>query len=89
MTRAAIYADIDAERARQAAKWSGPHHWGAGDCSSADVPEPVKVAVLVEEVGEVAMAMLDLERADLRRELVQVAAVAIAWVEALDREEGR
>ena len=89
MTRAAIYRDIDAERARQAAKWGGPHHWGTGDCSSSDVPEPVKVAVLVEEVGEVAMAMLDLNRADLRRELVEVAAVAVAWVEALDREEGR
>ncbi len=83
MTRDDIAAAIASERSRQAAKWGGDHGWGSGDCSSGRVPEPVKVAVLTEEVGEVARAMLDGDRAALRTELVQVAAVAYAWLEAL------
>ena len=53
------------------------------DCSSLDVPPIVKVAVLTEETGEVARAVLDDDTADLIRELVQVAAVAVAWLESL------
>ena len=45
------------------------------------------LAILVEEVGEVARAFLDNEgdtkRGDLVTELVQVAAVASAWAESL------
>jgi NTP pyrophosphatase (non-canonical NTP hydrolase) len=41
--------------------------------------------VLVEEVGEVAKAQQDETDAELRAELIQVAAVAVAMVEALDR----
>jgi hypothetical protein len=58
MTREAIYALIEAERARQAARWAGPHDWGSGDCSSPRVLPIVKVAVLTEECGEVARAAL-------------------------------
>lgn len=83
MKRAAVYADIDAERAKQAEKWGGPHLWGAGDCSSRDVSDPVKAAVLAEECGEVARAVLDSDPESLRNELIQVAAVAVAWLEAL------
>jgi NTP pyrophosphatase (non-canonical NTP hydrolase) len=86
MTRAAIYAAIDAERVRQAEKWGPPHPWGQGDCSSLLVDETVKVAVLAEECGEVARAVLDARHGDMRRELVQVAAVAVAWLEAFDEE---
>lgn len=75
---------IDTERVRQREKWSGPHAWGEGDCSSSDVPESVKVLVLTEEVGEVARAVLDHAPVDqLRTELTQVAAVCVAWLEAL------
>ena len=75
---------IRAERARQAAKWDGEHEWGYGDCSSPGVPTPVKVMVLGEEFGEVARAVLDsAPLAELRDELVQVAAVAVAWLEGL------
>jgi hypothetical protein len=81
MTREDIYAAIDLERMRQAAKWDREHEWGYGDCSSSDVPEPVKVMALTEECGEVARAVLD--RAGLRNELIQVAAVAVAWLEGL------
>lgn len=83
MTRDEIFAAIAAERARQHDKWGRAHSWGFGDCSSPDVAEPVKAAVLAEEVGEVARAMLDGNREALRTELVQVAAVAVAWLESL------
>jgi hypothetical protein len=84
MNRAEIYAQIDLERLRQAAKWNREHEWGYGDCSSVKVPEPVKAAVLAEECGEVARAMLD-GGAGLKTELIQVAAVAVAWLEGLER----
>lgn len=83
--RADIYAAIDAERTRQAEKWGGKHPWGQGDCSSPLLAPIVKAAVLSEECGEVARAVLDLHPNDdqLRTELIQVAAVAVAWLEAL------
>jgi hypothetical protein len=87
MTRGAVYAAIDAERTRQAAKWNGEHAWGSGDCSSRAVDEAVKSTVLTEECGEVARAVLDARHEDMRRELIQVAAVAVAWLEAFDEEE--
>jgi hypothetical protein len=83
MTRADVYSLIDAERVRQAEKWTHSHEWGYGDCSSIDVRPIVKAAVLSEECGEVARAVLDHDDRNLRRELVQVAAVAVAWLESL------
>jgi hypothetical protein len=83
VTRTAILDAIAAERARQSGLWDRHHAHGHGDCSSAAVPDAVKVAVLAEEAGEVARAFLDGDRNGLRRELVQVAAVAQAWLEAL------
>jgi len=82
-TRSQIYALIDLERSRQFDKWGGPHAWGDGDCSSPAVEDIVKVAVLSEESGEVARAVLDADIDQLRTELIQVAAVAVAWLEAL------
>lgn len=79
----AIFADITAERERQQDKWGHVHDWGKGDCSSPYVPEVVKVAVLAEECGEVARAVLDRDDTALRTELTQVAAVAVAWLEHL------
>lgn len=102
VTRDEILAAIDAERDRQRSKWNDSgytHEWGYGDCSSNMVPVIVKVAVLTEEVGEVARAVLDggkftgraddtspnaaASREQLRREVVQVAAVAIAILEGM------
>lgn len=85
MTRAEVFALIDAERVRQSAKWSGPHSWGSGDCSSPMLRDEVKAVVLAEECGEVARAVLD--RAGLAEELVQVAAVAVAWLECIDAQD--
>ena len=75
-----LIAAIEAERDRQAAKWTAAHSWGHGDCSSGDVPPIVKAAVLGEECGEVARAVLERDGDGLRKELVQVAAVACAWL---------
>jgi len=83
MTRESIWDAILAERDRQHELWNGPHMWGHGDCSSQDVPAPVKAAVLAEECGEVAKAMLDGCTTDLTSELIQVAAVAVAWLESI------
>ena len=82
MNRADVYRLIDAERERQAILWLQPHDWGVGDCSSPDVQPIVKAAVLSEETGEVARAILD--KSDPLEELVQVAAVAVAWLEGME-----
>lgn len=89
MTREEIWAAIELERLRQAAKWDREHDWGYGDCSSHDVPPIVKAAVLMEECGEVAQALLDGTGDRLRAELIQVAAVAVAWLESLNVKVSR
>lgn len=81
--RELVYRAIDAERDRQSEKWGGRHAWGTGDCSSSAVPVTVKACVLNEEVGEVNRAVLEQDRTALRRELEHVAAVAVAWLEAM------
>ena len=83
MNRDHIYEMISAERHRQTTKWAQPHDWGTGDCSSQHVHPLVKLAVLQEEAGEVARAVLDMEASDLRTELTQTAAVCVAWLESL------
>lgn len=83
MQRSDAYALIDAERQRQHDKWTRCHDWGYGDCSSSAVFLPTKSMVLTEECGEVARAVLDGDTDSLRQELVQVAAVAVAWLESM------
>ena len=69
-----IHQDVLNERARQDAKWGeqnhAPHKW---------------LAILLEEAGEAACAVLDGHRANYREEMVHVAAVALAALAALDR----
>jgi hypothetical protein len=82
-----VYDDIDEERWRQASKWNQAHEWGVGDCSSNGVALTTKVAVLTEEIGEVARAVLDKSpHAHLRSELIQVAAVSVAIIEWIDTQ---
>jgi len=76
----AVFQDVAAERARQDAEWGTTGH----------TPE-VWLAILTEEVGEVAREVLGLRfgeaakcHGDLRTELVQVAAVAVSAIESLD-----
>jgi NTP pyrophosphatase (non-canonical NTP hydrolase) len=74
---------IRAERVRQERlKAMGKFHHTAADV---DLPCVLKLPILTEEVGEVARALCD--GTNLREELVQVAAVALAWVEALEKME--
>lgn len=50
-------------------------------------PKEIRLAVLVEEVGEVAKALQDGNRQNLEEELTQVAAVAQRWLEKLQKED--
>lgn len=74
MTRDKIFREIRAERSRQDAKW--------GKVSTRrDAPW---LAILMEEVGEVATETMDEHSINLKleEELIQVAAVAVAWLES-------
>lgn len=46
------------------------------------------MAILVEELGEACDEIAQGDTAALREELIQVAAVAVQWVEAIDRRAG-
>ena len=83
MNREAIYDAISEERQRQHDKWGALHAWGYGDCSSHQVSPVTKVAILTEELGEVARAVLDHDSDQIGTELIQLAAVAVAWLESL------
>jgi NTP pyrophosphatase (non-canonical NTP hydrolase) len=69
-------------------------------CASAGRDNFQRLAILLEEVGEAARAALELgnlshdkhspdARKQLRKELVQIAAVAVAFVEGLDADVER
>jgi hypothetical protein len=83
MNRDDIYGLINEERARQNEKWGHAH----------PVPWAVWVMVMTEEMGEVARATHDImfgtvgnreeNMANLKRELTQVAACAVWWLEEL------
>lgn len=76
------------ERARQIARWGGRSGDGVENPSQSNY---MRLRVLAEEFGEVAEAMGRTEDGngtrDLKTELIQVAAVAVAWIEALEDEE--
>jgi NTP pyrophosphatase (non-canonical NTP hydrolase) len=75
--RRAILVEVSGERDRQDTKWGGVPGTNRRD-------DHTYAAVLGEEVGEVCRAWLERDVASLRAELVQTAAVAIAWIEELD-----
>lgn len=94
---AAVLAEVQAERERQDARWgpqnhpngTGMHFLKAGaenarrECEAAfDAGRGTWRHVLYEEVHE---ALAEKDPAALRAELVQVAAVAAAWIAAIDR----
>lgn len=51
-----------------------------------ECPLIVRLAMLTEEVGEVARAIQELDEQNLKEELVQIAAIAISWVARLEEE---
>ena len=70
-----ILLNIREERERQIDKWGDQNH----------KPDLTWLAILSEEVGEVAKGLLEEDSPlHIREELVQVAAVAAAWIEAID-----
>ena len=85
MTLDRALVDVRAERARQ------DELWGA----DRDLHPAIWHLILSEEAGEVANATQEMlatpgarthQLRHLRTELTHVAAVAIAWIEAIDRE---
>lgn len=88
-----VYPAVHAERLRAHAK----HAAGAsGSMESKPWDHPIWLAVLGEEYGEVARVLCEDElgslagpahvRERLREELVQVAAMACAWIDAIEQE---
>lgn len=74
--RETILMMVSAERDRQDVKWGGIPGLERRD-------EHTYAAVLGEEVGEACKAWLERDLESLREELVQVAAVAVAWLEEI------
>jgi NTP pyrophosphatase (non-canonical NTP hydrolase) len=72
--REQVFTLVGMERERQCEKWD-TYRLGWQDSNE------IKLAVLMEEVGEVARAILEGKELTLQEELIQVAAVAIAWLE--------
>lgn len=70
-----IINDIVKERNRQDVLWGADRDLSHGQW----------LVILVEEVGEVAKAMQEGDWKDIRTELIQVAAVCVAWLENIDR----
>ena len=76
-----LVLDLGIERARQDAKWGGVPGVDRRD-------DHTYAAVLGEEFGEVCKAWLERDVSGLREELIQVAAVALAWIEEIDNGGG-
>lgn len=79
MTRSEIVQLLLEERDKQDNKWGADRN----------LPELLWQCILSEETGEVANAVLELKHKvtgleDLKKELVQVAAVCMAWLEMYD-----
>lgn len=70
-----ILGDVLHERESQYEKWGQQDH-----------DEDRWMVILMEEVGEVARAIFDENPDNYRKELMQVAAVAVAAIEAFDRK---
>ncbi len=74
--RAAVMGRVWSERDRQDELW--PEQ---APGASAEPLDTSMVAILAEEIGEVAKAVLEGKAEDLRTELVQTAAVCVKWLE--------
>jgi hypothetical protein len=96
----AVLAEVQAERDRQDAQWGEQNHRdGTGALQQVLEADKAREAcqaafargdgtwmhVLIEEVFE---AFAEEDPSKVRAELVQVAAVAVAWIAAIDRRQG-
>jgi NTP pyrophosphatase (non-canonical NTP hydrolase) len=71
-----IFTAIIVERQHQDEKWGAQNH-----------ESHVWLAILLEEVGEVAKALLEKDFLGIIHEIIQVAAVCVAWLECLTRNK--
>lgn len=76
-----ILGHVRDERARQVSLFSSGDI--LFDCAEPTVHDGTRLQVLVEEVGEVARAMMEGTREDVFEELIQVAAVAVSCAEGV------
>lgn len=97
--RGKILAQVSEERDNQLAKWGEQHHpdgtgspeqqfqadWDRQVCKQADELGRLTWADILQE--EVSEAFAEGDAAKLRAELVQVAAVAAAWIEDIDSRD--
>ena len=84
-TEAALELVRDERRRQDGLKAAGRFAFTCADLA----PDLMKLPILAEEVGEVSRLLCEafqheLDEKRLREELVQVAAVALAWIEALE-----
>jgi NTP pyrophosphatase (non-canonical NTP hydrolase) len=77
--RPGVLSQIAAERRWQDQRWGGRPGVDR-------INEHTYAAVLGEEFGEVCKAWLERDIRHLRHELIQVAAVALAWIEEIDND---
>ena len=75
-----VFEDIIEERERQKVIWGE-------DSDNFHHNEYLAYTVLGEEVGEIAKALLDKDRENLKEELIQVAAVCVKWLEMINKKE--
>lgn len=71
-----VLQEVHDERRHQDAKWG----------ANRPLFSTPFLAILMEEVGEAATDTFAGSLEELRTELVQVAAVAVAWIESIDNE---
>lgn len=84
----AVLKDLISERNRQ--EWLKTTGKFPFTCADAGVTDIERLPILVEEIGEVARAMLDREGDEqLYEELIQCAAVCAAWATAVARRKAR
>lgn len=75
----AVWNEVRASRVQAHAKH------GVNSIEAVPASSPRWLPILVEEVGEVASALTYEGEQNLRAELIDVLAVASAWVESIDR----
>ena len=68
--------DIMKERARQDEIWGEQNH-----------NDYYWLGILVEEVGETSKALIEDKAQQMKKELTEVAAVALAWLECINRRD--
>lgn len=73
-----LFTEIAAERKRQDAKWGEQNH-----------ADDYWLGIFVEEVGEVAKAVIERDNHDLTVEVIHTMAVLCSWMEARNRRSLR